>query len=317
MDVRIQENYINKLLAYNSTPDWLTKFKEYKSQIMPSKIYRYYSPKKYNFQAFNENYIWASSPEKFNDVYDCIANANSDILLLYNILNNNWFKNNPFSKDEIKFLLIICKQIKEGLSLEDFVSKLKSNLILHDKLFYSDAFCSYEDTYNCFKIHSSHLEPNILQHVKCYATCFSETYDNILMWSHYGVYNTGFCVEYDLTVKNKFTEKLYPILYVEEPVFCPKLMNDIVDGKADLTIAQTLFSTIKYKIWEYEKEWRFFNSKTSHKFYMPENPSCIYLGANITHGNKLKLSKIANRKNIPVKLMYPKEDSFVLEACEL
>lgn len=48
-------------------------------------------------------------------------------------------------------------------------------------------------------------------------TCMTETYDNILMWSHYANSHKGICIEYDvkklLTQKNAFNYYIYPVIY--------------------------------------------------------------------------------------------------------
>ena len=74
-----------------------------------------------NLKALKENCLWLSSPDKFNDIYDCRLNINSKLLLLHNILNEDWYKDNPFDRNELLFLLNIQKQIRSGnMNLELF-----------------------------------------------------------------------------------------------------------------------------------------------------------------------------------------------------
>lgn len=309
------KKYIDLLINYESNPNWLNNFHQYRKSLIPNKIYRYRTISSYNLKALKRNYIWLNSPEKFNDVYDCILNIDSRVLLLYNILNNHLYKDTPFNKQEIEMLLQAEGQIKTGeMTVEGFISYLKQddNHILHEKLTASPVFKSYKDIYDCLKQFDSVSEPNSRIFVKCKLACFSETYDNILMWSHYAKYNKGFCIEYDTSKCSEVTKNLYPVLYVSEPTFCPKLMNDYADGKADISISQTLFSTIKFKDWQYEKEWRLFGGEQSIK--MPALPTCIYLGANIKQYDQKKLCKIADKLDIPVKKMKVIEGQYKLVA---
>lgn len=312
------KKYINLLINYENNPNWLNDFHQYRKSLLPSKIYRYRTVSSYNLKALKKNYIWLNSPEKFNDVYDCILNIDSRCLLLYNILNNHFYPNTPFNKQEIEILLYAESQIKTGyMTIEEFISYLKQDInhILHEKLTTTPAFVSYQDIYNCLEQFNLSTEPNSRIIVKCKLACFSETYDNILMWSHYAKYNKGFCIEYDTSKCNEVTKNLYPVLYVSEPTFSPKLMNDYVDGKADISISQTLFSTIKFKDWQYEKEWRLFGSEQLIK--MPALPTCIYLGANIKKYDQIKLCKIADRLDIPVKKMKVIEGQYKLAAYDI
>lgn len=317
LDETQQKKYIDLLLSYDSHKSWLQEFLQYKDSLLPKKIYRYRSIDKYNIEAFKQNYTWLSAPTSFNDVYDCVLNMNSRLLLLYNILNRHFYKENPFSKSEIEILLLLEEKIKQGLSVDDFIAYLQrlENQPLHEKLIGSQYFVSYQDTYNCLKQFNTKAEEQSKVIVKCKVGCFSETYNSILMWSHYTKYNKGFCLEYDISEHNDFTNKLYPILYLDEPPFCPKLLDDYVDGKADISVSQTLISTIKYKGWSYEHEWRVFG--VSEKLKMPVTPSCLYLGVNIKEKEQEKLCRIAAKQGIPIKKMQPKEGAFELTTVDL
>ena len=313
-----KKKYIELLMDYKNNPNWISNFYNYKNSLLPKKLYRYRTSNSYNLKALKGNYIWLNSPDKFNDIYDCMLNIDSELLLLYNVLNNNWYKNNPFEKDEIQSLLFAEKEIKKGsMDLDLFISYLKSNNNehIHEKLTSSPYFISYKVMYDCLQQFNANPEPPKKRVVKCKTACFSETYDNILMWSHYAKYNKGFCVEYDTSKCKEITKKLYPILYISEPIFCPNLMNDYADGKADISISQTIFSTMKFEDWQYEKEWRIFSGE--QKIEMPSLPSCIYLGVNIKQYEQRKICKIADKLGIPVKKMQLLEGKFKLIAVDI
>ena len=106
--------YLNFLMDYDKNPRWVEDFYKYKDTLMPQKLYRYRTVNGYNLKALKENCLWLSSPDKFNDIYDCRLNINSKLLLLHNILNEDWYKDNPFDRNELLFLLNIQKQIRSG-----------------------------------------------------------------------------------------------------------------------------------------------------------------------------------------------------------
>ena len=310
--------YLNLLMDYEKNPRWIEDFYKYKDSLMPQKLYRYRTANECNLKALKENYIWLSSPDKFNDIYDCILNVDSRLLLLYNSLNNHFYKDNPFSENEIKILLEAEQRIKLGtMNEEEFVMYLKSenNKQVNSKLVSSSAFISYEDVYKCLKQFNLTPEPITRKSINCNVACFSETNDNILMWAHYAKYNKGFCIEYNTNDLKELVKKIYPILYVNKPIFCPKLMNDCVDRKIDISIPQTVFSTTKYIEWQYEKEWRIFAG--NQKLKLPSLPSCIYLGVNIKEYDERKLRKIADKLQIPAKKMRFIEGQYKLEPIDL
>ncbi|MGE0637251.1 MAG: DUF2971 domain-containing protein [Bacteroidia bacterium] len=89
--------------------------------------------------------------------------------------------------------------------------------------------------------------------------CFSEVYNNPLMWSYYNN-NNGFLIEFDYS---KFQFKFhgpFPIHYSEK-IESVELSNY---GLATSFLYQT---NIKSKIWEHEKEWRII-VETSDEYYL-------------------------------------------------
>ena len=77
--------------------------------------------------------------------------------------------------------------------------------------------------------------------------CFSMTWQNPLLWSHYGDRHRGMALGFDLD-----RAKAKKVSYVEER---PQLM------KVDLAVVHDLLYT-KYVDWKYEKEIRIFTSLT-------------------------------------------------------
>jgi len=81
--------------------------------------------------------------------------------------------------------------------------------------------------------------------------CFSESPDNPLMWAHYAMNYSGFCLEFQFD-REMFNEVLMPIIYgPQRPSFTPR---DLLDPKFDYLLC---FFT-KSELWAYEKEWRMF-----------------------------------------------------------
>ncbi len=141
-------------------------------------------------------------------------------------------------------------------------------------------------------------------------SCFSETPDNVLMWSHYGNKHTGFCVEYDF---NKCKDldaliRLFPVQYSENRPSIPASLFDLDDLK-NIKVAVSnkcipdlmMLLLSKSDVWQYEKEWRIIGDQAylidGHIQFLPI-VSGIYAGANISDGNLSKLICIAKIKKV-------------------
>ncbi|MDH2658602.1 DUF2971 domain-containing protein [Methanobacterium formicicum] len=183
---------------------------------------------------------------------------------------------------------------------------------------------------------------------KIHVTCFSETYESILMWSHYSDQHKGFCVEYDfkeLGLDNQVTRFIFPVIY-QEAIFdmkdympdsnkefdnvLKKYMGkirpeDILKGLAlpqSTTKANNMAifynALIKSKVWAYEKEWRYVFPYKNVKYksiYLPvPKPKAIYLGAMADIENSKKIIEIGKEKNISVYKMQIKPSEFKLES---
>ena len=119
-------------------------------------------------------------------------------------------------------------------------------------------------------------------------SCFSETQDNILMWSHYAENHKGICVGYH--TNNQLFEKSKMIFYFD------KLPNLNVYSVFDETNFSDCFKLycIKNTLWSYEKEWRLFhtNSNTAYRIEK-EWLKSIYIGCKTSIDNEKEILSFA------------------------
>lgn len=109
---------------------------------------------------------------------------------------------------------------------------------------------------------------------RTWVTCFSEVYDSILMWSHYGDNHKGFCIEYDFSKTTQYFYLLSPVLYIDKLYY---INEHVYNGKG-----LHLCSLLKSFEWKYEKEWRLVICNLegdSAEFLNTPKPTAIYLGA--------------------------------------
>lgn len=106
----------------------------------------------------------------------------------------------------------------------------------------------------------------------------TEVNDSILMWGHYALNHTGFCVEYDFVdlVSKPFPRQLYPVHYHNELLD----LNSCYKNGLNLYDIAILASILKDEGWNYEQEWRLFtwDTRITNKIPCPL-PTAIYFGS--------------------------------------
>ncbi|UUO08236.1 DUF2971 domain-containing protein [Blastopirellula sp. J2-11] len=120
-------------------------------------------------------------------------------------------------------------------------------------------------------------------------TCFSETNNNLLMWSHYGGKYKGFCLEF-FTDFEPFN-KLQKVHYANKlPQF---QLSDFIRNENHAKLMD-LFCT-KSSAWAYEKEWRALHNEAGTLFsYEREALKAIYFGPDINTQDRDLLCLIMN-----------------------
>tara|TARA_R110002072_G_C7929580_1_gene531571 strand:+ start:1402 stop:2112 length:711 start_codon:yes stop_codon:yes gene_type:complete len=92
-------------------------------------------------------------------------------------------------------------------------------------------------------------------------SCLSQSFDDIVMWSHYADQHKGICILFD--TKLKFFDGLRPVTYV------PKRLPTPIKTKGEPGRLMQLMTT-KLDLWEYEKEWRMFRRFKDKGYRFPK-----------------------------------------------
>lgn len=156
-------------------------------------------------------------------------------------------------------------------------------------------------------------------------SCFSETWDNLLMYAHYADSYRGFCVEYDFTkIINEYPYfYFFPVLYQSSPhslTQMRKLNEDICNVKSaynqgnfflEKTDEIISYFIHKAEVWSYEREWRFIipitqfrnyfrGDDVSEEIHFLNNFDCVvsvYLAPNIDSCYRKKICETIKTKN--------------------
>jgi len=236
------------------------------------KLYKYESFNTYSLANLKNQQLYFSSPITFNDPFDCAIGCT-----LEDISQSNFAKIYDYylAKDPSKFSKPVQLAVKEGLE-----THIEKELL---KLFTDMLKKSFIDSRN-----------NILNNRGI--SCFSETSDEILMWSHYANKHQGFCLEFD-TDFDPFNRAIKISYSYQIPHINPAELILNSDSNQFLKMV-----TNKYKVWEYEKEWRVLHDEGNTSYgYPARSLTGIYFGPKINYAHLEIIALIVQGQNPDVK----------------
>ncbi len=128
-------------------------------------------------------------------------------------------------------------------------------------------------------------------------TCFSESNDNLLLWSHYGGRYKGFCLEF--STSHSLFENIFQVNYEKE---FPKIgLSRLLTEHRDTDLIKKLFCT-KSEAWRYEREWRAIHQEAGTKFHYPsECLTGVYFGPDIDEQSLEIICLILQGQNESIK----------------
>ncbi|MCP4123522.1 MAG: DUF2971 domain-containing protein [Bacteroidetes bacterium] len=211
----------------------------------PKKVYKYEPISIQALMNLKSQLIYFNSPLNFNDPFECNMDLNLRV---------------PY-EDEVPYILEFLKQELEGNPKLSEIEKMPNGELAAMGMVLAENLLK-ERAGNVFKSKG--------------ICCFSETNDNLLMWSHYASSAKGFCLEFDTT--SEPFNKLLPVEYVDNP---PELDYKRVFSIESLYFLQTLFCT-KSSHWSYEREWRALHHETNKAYCYPVSSlTGVYFGPEV------------------------------------
>jgi hypothetical protein len=213
----------------------------------PTRIYKYQPFSELTLTSLKTQSIYFGSPAKFNDPYDCS--------MIPRFAKQSTEQLEKFRSNQLRRTDIPLKARKE---LED---------IEHDKI----SAILEKIALEVFESQISNFQESRG------VSCFSETNDNLLMWSHYGGRGTGICLEFD-TANEPFT-KTRKVFYSDKP---PKIDPVKLLCTGNFESALDVYTT-KSKHWAYEREWRVIHKEAGTNYtYESSALVGIYFGTEIS-----------------------------------
>jgi len=306
------------------------KLNGYIRENMPKSLYRYRTTEEHNLTAFSNQRTLVTKPSKMGDVFDSLISVDIDrVIESINNMENR--------KDEITEFFYKGRQIPKptfnhvsrGIrrTVIKNQSRAKGNIAVRVALKRMTEKVAGDLKEQAINKLDSAID--ILRNTG-YIACFSETHDNLKMWSDYANKHTGFVLEYDFDSLNarfntvdlggKHKQPDYivlPVIYGEQydstDLVLFLLMNGLVKKYSDKTsyyvklhdelwcIKGYLYKSSDY---ETEAEWRLITpmngtAPNANPFSSVDaKPKAIYYGASIEGHVFNQLDEVARSNSI-------------------
>jgi hypothetical protein len=241
------------------------------------RFYRYRSFSASTVESLCRDELYFASPADFNDPFDCkpVVEPDSDAEVLRAILQQlvaarvSAETQNALASAKLKGDKAVAHARRSG---EQEAAHELANI----------AYSATNPDYDCCKEDAekrllvASVERELLRQYDKGVCCFSESFNDMLLWSHYGDQHRGLCVGYGLDRKPK--PKLQKVLYGGTRTVKSSLIAKAIVEKDEQASAALDESVLLRKApqWRYEQEWRLLGSRGAQD-------SCLLL-SDVTFG---------------------------------
>lgn len=265
-----------------------------REKYIPPELYRYRRIDNENIMcdkhvdALKKDEIYLTSPYLFNDPYDSAFSIDME-LFKNSIINNVKQKiKEKKVKKEFKKININPENVE---NIDKIYNDMNVDASIMDEIIDKNPDIFYNEL--------------IKHQIKFKISCFSESPNSILMWSHYANQHQGFCIGYDTSeIEEEIMKKIYPVFYHE--TFFQLIENGDLNDKI-------FNSLIKFKDWKYENEWRLISDEK----VLCLKPSKIFLGVRFNDEYIDLFKDIAYEKSCKLYKMKMNYSEYALEYDEI
>ena len=283
-----------------------------KEQHLPKRIYKYRRDCCNSRRNLETDTVWLSSPDSYNDPYDCSFRLSQDDLLV--ALENR-----------ILDTLVTGGNL-QGVTAEQIESAKRSRNPLKTIVgCIRDSFSAGGELKLKVEF-SSTRTPGVVKDTidrvqqlrKLTKACsFSEINNSLLMWGHYADNHRGFCLEYNLEglgADHRLRETLYPVVYTNQLYDLTRWALTLADRDTGRFNDEILILCVIYKCdeWKYEREWRMVRVSSTVENCLVPTPARVFLGSKMEAANVKDLRAICSYKGIEVWQMRLAEHKFEL-----
>lgn len=299
------------------------------SRLLPDKLYRYRPISDNTIGAFQNDRLYFSSADYYNDVFDCLIFTNKESLLTGIRCQLN--------SEHMEKVIEERQQQIEQLNGTPYYNEYI------DMLSPKNRAKTIEEFIEMVSDEADRLQAYFRSVAR--TICLTEEVDNSRMWGTYADNSKGFCLEYQFDSVARFScftqndecfdgsARLFPIIYRSTALDGTDFMDTVLLNHFSRRFMRNhqflnddLLFTTKVAItkdakWADEKEWRILASYTGQNIiddkiasYVRIKPSALYLGIDMEPDKEVLLTKIAKDKGVLIyKMKRASDGSFGLK----
>jgi hypothetical protein len=280
---------------------------------IPKKLFKYRSFNIRTLSSLCRDTLYFSHPAAFNDPLDCHPTINCDST------NEELQRLLAFfvgKRVTSKMYVDLCKARITGDAAKAYANKqaaTEAQRILFevaDKSTDCEYGTSVEENESWILIQA--IESEIRQWYERGICCFSTSYSNPLLWSHYGDQHKGLCIGY--TTERDPVPELKKTVYggsrsINSSTLCEAFLNE--NGSAAAEVDRDVLLR-KAKGWKYESEWRLIGQQGLQT--SPLRLAEVTFGFRCTGAVKYAVVQALDGRDVEVTFyeMYDKRNSFRL-----
>jgi hypothetical protein len=289
-----------------------------KNRNLPNLLYKYRQDCKYSRDCLLSDKVWLSSPEAYNDPYDCAVKF-TDGIIQYSL-------ERAFAETLLAHPMCALLNANDALSVRSSSSPLRTLAKLRAGL---KPPTNGDDPEQMAEFLTVHVMPKYVADISCFfrsaqnavkLCSFCEIADSMLMWCHYADDHKGFCIEYEvgaLPAGDPFVHKLFPVIYSDKLFDFTRYVGDLVaNPRSQLNLGFPLLGVLHKDIcWNYEKEWRFVffpGAIVPDHLVSAPRARAVILGRKMSDSNRGEVVAICRKKGIEVRQSITDSDSFLL-----
>jgi hypothetical protein len=304
------------LLSANLDQAIIEKAKSLKQAHLPESVFWFRAVKKHSLQNLEEDTIWVSGADEFNDPFDSLYSVNAQSVLVSKV--DQWLSS-PLCIHALKRRLE-PEEIDLLRRSNDCIKTLVHMVLSKDPEIPQERYDKIAEEARAAmnEVYAGGLASIIERSQRgMKVCCFAQNNKSIVMWSHYARDHKGFCIEYGVkdNLQSNFAARLWPVIYRNDFFDATRSFLDDADRKGFNNLFGFAAALCKSPEWEYEEEWRVvapFGESCKSFAVSVSPPKAIYLGVRISQTDKMQIIDIAKRKGIQVFQMVLSKDSFSL-----
>jgi len=230
----------------------------------PEKIYRYRAFSELTIDSLCKDQLYFANPNSFNDPMDCQptieSNSNNSELkaILYELISSRVKSETLSSLKSVKVNIHNIDNHSLDLAKSTANNELARISYYATNPEYDEQGINTEEAENWILL--CEIQKELLNKYNKGVCCFSSTFDSSLLWSHYGDQHQGLCIGYSLNRNPQ--PALHKVIYDDNRVLNTSTISQAIlqnDNNAKKIVDDSVLLR-KATPWNYEDEWRLFES---------------------------------------------------------